>query len=92
MAIVLSMGYLKRELLHREVREGRFYLDFATRDAAYRKAIEIDGSQWHMDVLKDQERDEYLRARGWEIKRIPARRVFREPRVVYVEVCRFLKS
>ena len=90
---ILWRGWiLKGELIEREVRVGKYYLDFATPGSRFLKAIEIDGSQWHMDVLKDQERDAYLRARGWDVKRIPARRVFREPRMVYLEVCKFLKS
>jgi very-short-patch-repair endonuclease len=84
---------LKNELIEREVWAGgerRFCMDFATPHAAYRKAIEIDGSQH--DILKDQERDEYLRAHGWTVLHVKARRLWREPRLVFVDVCKFLKS
>ena len=91
LAIVLSMGYLKRELVDREVRIGRYYADFATPRAAYHKALEIDGRKYH-DIVADQQRDDYLHALGWQIMRIPARRVLHEPRVVFVDVCKFLKS
>lgn len=93
LAVVLSMGYLKRELVEREVWAGgerRFCMDFATPNAAYRKCIEIDGSQH--DIVKDQERDDYLHGQGWEIMRIPARRIWREPRLVYVETIKFLRT
>lgn len=95
LAFVWRGKILKRELVHREVwadERKRYCLDFATRDAAYRKALEIDGSQWHMDVLKEQERDEYLRARGWQVMHIKAARLKREPRRVYVETLKFLRA
>lgn len=98
LAIVWRGKILKGELIEREVWVGgssggrRYCLDFATRDAAYRKALEIDGSDWHRDVLREQERDEYLRAHGWQVMHIKARRLWREPRVVYVETLRHLRS
>jgi very-short-patch-repair endonuclease len=86
---------LRNELIEREVRVGSKFVDFGTPGAAYHKAIEIDSDQFHtykMDVVADQERDNYLREHGWQVTRIPARRLYREPRRVYVEMLRFLKS
>jgi very-short-patch-repair endonuclease len=84
---------LKGELIEREVQVGQrhYCIDFATRNASYKKGIDIT-SDYHTDVLADQERDEYLKARGWEVLYVPARRVFREPRKVYVDVLKFLKK
>lgn len=92
LAIVLSLGYLKHELIEREVRVGRYVLDFATPQSRILKAIEIDGAAYHTDIVREQERDEYLHTRGWSVMHIPARRVFQEPRRVYVETKRFLRS
>ena len=87
----LSLGKLLRgELIEREVRIGRMYADFATPRASYRKCIEIDGRQYH-DIVYDQEKDDYLAARGWQVLRIPARQIYKKPREVYVATLRFLK-
>jgi very-short-patch-repair endonuclease len=45
-----------------------FYLDFANPQA--KVAIECDGFQWHMDQMKDHERDAKMRALGWTIYRV----------------------
>ena len=90
----LNIGrILKGELIEREVMAGgprRYCMDFATPKAAYRKAIEIDGSQH--DIVYDQQRDEYLRALGWSVMRIPARRLSRDPLGVRQDVLRFLRA
>jgi very-short-patch-repair endonuclease len=86
---------LKGELIEHEVRIGRYYADFATPRSRFLKAIEIDGAAYHsqrMDIVADQEREDYLRERGWQVFRIPARRLWREPRRVYIETLRFLRS
>jgi len=92
----LWMGrVLKSELIEREVRIGPFFADFATPNAAYHKVIEIDGQAFHtsrMDVVRDQEREDYLRERGWQIYRIKAKRLWREPVRVRADVLRFLRS
>jgi hypothetical protein len=31
-------------------------------------ALEADGEQWHMDIVREQRRDETLLERGWDIK------------------------
>lgn len=91
LTIVLSMGCLKRELVYREVRCGRYWVDFCAVTPFYRRVIEIDGQRFH-DILKDQERDDYLHERGYAIMRIPARRLWREPKRVRSDVLKFLRS
>jgi hypothetical protein len=93
LAIALSMGYLKRELVEREIWvNGRYCLDFATPRSRVLKAIEIDGRDWHRDVVREQQRDEYLRSQGWQVLHVKAIDLWRKPREVYVTVNRFLKS
>lgn len=77
----------KNEHVKREVRVGRYYLDFGN-DIG--RAIEVDGNDWHRDILADMERDSYLIERGWRIKRIPAHRLWREPDIVQRDVLNFL--
>lgn len=83
---------LRRELIEHEVRIGSRYADFATPNAAYLKVIELDGKHHQMDIVADQEREDYLRQYGAEIYRIQARRLWREPWKVRREVLRFLRS
>jgi very-short-patch-repair endonuclease len=45
-----------------------FFLDFASPQA--KVAIECDGAAWHMDRMKDFERDAKLRALGWTVYRV----------------------
>lgn len=83
---------LKNELIEREVWAGKYCLDFATPHAAYCKAIEIDGADFHRDIVREQQRDDYLRAQGWQVMHVEARKIYREPRVVYIETLKFLRS
>lgn len=96
LAFVLSMGkVLKRELVQREVRIGRYFADFCVATPFYRCIIEIDGRYYHnskMDIVYDQERDDYLHERGWVVMRIPARRLWREPLRVRADVLKFLRT
>lgn len=92
LAFVWRGKILKRELVHREVRAGRYVVDFGVVTPFGKKAIEIDGEPFHQDVLREQERDDYLRARGWEVLHIKGRRLWREPRRVGGDVLKFLKS
>lgn len=48
---------------------GRFFVDFANPVA--RVAIECDGSAFHKDKAKDQQRDDELAAMGWKVYRVP---------------------
>jgi very-short-patch-repair endonuclease len=45
-----------------------FFLDFANPQS--RIAIECDGAAWHLDRVKDYERDEKLRHLGWTVFRV----------------------
>lgn len=84
---------LKRELIEREVQVGNrhYAIDFATRNASYKKGIDITSS-YYVDVVADQERDDYLRARGWDVLYVKAARVWRDPVGVRRDVLRFLRS
>jgi very-short-patch-repair endonuclease len=44
------------------------FLDFGNPQA--KVAVECDGFQWHMDRVKDCERDEKLRTLGWTVYRV----------------------
>jgi len=48
---------------------GPFRIDFAFPEA--RVAVEVDGSRWHEDRQKDQNRDNKLDALGWKVIHIP---------------------
>ena len=90
LTIITSIGkLLRRELIKHEVRVGRYYLDFAAITKYYRKAIECDGKQWH-DIVKDQDRDEYLLNYGVAVMHIQAAKIWREPNLVQREVLNFL--
>lgn len=47
---------------------GRSFVDFG--DPLHKIAIECDGKEFHLDVLKDRERDLALSRRGWQVLRI----------------------
>lgn len=47
---------------------GRFFLDFA--NPFIKIAIECDGKEFHQDVEKDYERDQWLLRNGWTVYRI----------------------
>lgn len=86
--IVISLGkLLKSENYSREVRVGKFYIDFAN-DIG--RGIEIDGRQYHLDVVYEFERDSYIYQRGWRLMRIPAGSLWREPDKVQRDVMLFL--
>jgi very-short-patch-repair endonuclease len=54
-AIVVSMGPIFRaEKIRREVRFGAHFVDFAN---DINRIIEVDGAQWHMDVVADFDRE-----------------------------------
>lgn len=90
---VLSMGpVFKAELIQREVRIGKYYADFAVSTPYYKKAIECDGRQWHLDVVHEQERDEYFAEYGFSVLHIPASDLYHYPNLVHERVLRFLSS
>lgn len=45
-----------------------YFIDFA--DPIKKMGIEVDGREFHQDVIKDDERQRYLEERGWTIIRI----------------------
>jgi very-short-patch-repair endonuclease len=88
-AIIFMGSFLKHELVQREVRVGAMYLDFACITPWDRKAIEIDGKNFHRDIVKEQNRDDYLEKYGWRILHIPAEDLYRKPDKVRDRVIRF---
>ena len=85
---IMGLGkFLNGEGMRREVRVGRYYADFGN---DIMRAIEVDGRQWHTDVVKDMERDEYFHQYGWLIIHIRAIDIYRNPDVVREAVTRFL--
>lgn len=93
LTFIYSRGrFLKYNFMQREVRVGAMYVDFAFVDSVSKKAVEIDGSDYHRDVLKEQDRDEYLALRGWRVLHIPAMDLYRQPGRVQQKVFEFLAS
>ena len=80
LTIVLSMGrIMRREHVKREVPAGYYCIDFGN-DVG--RGIEVDGREYHMDVIKEQKRDEALYGMGWRILHIRADELWRSPAVV----------
>ena len=52
-------------------------------------ALEADGERWHMDVVKEQRRNEALKGKGWSVKHMRYPRLRDEPRKVRREVRRW---
>lgn len=90
LTIITSLGVLERELVKREVRVGKYFVDFGAITPYYRRAIEIDGKNFHQDIVHEQERDEYCGSFGWALFHIQAATVFREPSLVQREVLKWL--
>lgn len=61
---------------------GDIEVDFALRESGIRLAIEVDGDQHRRTEQEDIGRDQFLRARGWLVLRIPARDVRETPHEV----------
>lgn len=92
-ARITSLGtILNNELVQREVRAGAMYIDFAVCTTYYKKGIEIDGRAWHQDVLREQQRDEYVRQYGFELLHIPAVDLTYKPQIVQRRVIDFLQK
>lgn len=93
LTFIYSRGrFLARNFMQREVRVGGFYVDFAFVDPYTKKAVEIDGSDYHKDHVKEHERDLYLQARGWRVMHIAAMDLYRQPGRVQQKVFSFLAS
>jgi hypothetical protein len=52
-------------------------------------ALEADGEQWHMDIVKEQRRDETLMGKGWSVKHYRYPALKNEPKRVRREVRRW---
>jgi very-short-patch-repair endonuclease len=87
---------LKAEGFRREVRYGPYFVDFAN---DLNRIIEIDGSQYHMDVVADMDREIYIRElcykwhpnREARILRVPAYRLGLDSRRVQDDVLKFIQ-
>lgn len=91
LTIIYKRGkFLARNFMRREVRVGGFFVDFAFVDAYSKKAVEIDGSDYHQDVVREAERDEYLNERGWHVLHISAMDLYRQPGRVQQKVLAYL--
>lgn len=89
MAVVLYRGrILRRYGIHREVRIGRFYVDFCN----HTKGIEIDGLAYHVDKIAEAKRTAYIAERGVVLMRIEARALKATPKAIKRSVKAFLKT
>lgn len=93
LAAVITLGkILKRERIEREVRVGKCFVDFGTTNKYYKRGIEIDGRNWHMDIVKEQERDDYFGQYGWQLLHIQATDLWQCPDSVQRRVLKFLSK
>ena len=91
LAIIMRGRILKRELVYREVPAGPFFIDYAVVTPFYKRGIELHGFSAHRDIVADQQRNDYLKAHGWQMRYVTSKHLS-EPKRVYAEVLRFLKS
>ena len=89
-AIIFMGSYLNSEFIEREFRVGAMYIDFAFVTPWYKKGIEIDGKNFHRDIVREQNRDDYLASYGWSIMHIVAEDLYRQPAKVRARVEKFL--
>ena len=86
--IVYSLGKaLTSEKFNREVRAGRYYIDFGNDVGA---GIEVDGRKWHRDVVKEFDREVYLNQRNWRIIHIDAIKLWNDPNNVQQTILKFI--
>lgn len=91
LTFITSLGtILERELIKREVRVGRYFVDFGAITPYYRRGIEIDGRPYHRDIVKEYERDQYCGRFGWHLFHLEAASVYREPQLVQRRVLEWL--
>lgn len=91
LTIVTSMGKtLRREYARREVRVGAMYVDFGFVTRYSKKGVEIDGADFHRNIVYEQDRDDYCRQRGWKLLHIQAADLYRAPKLVKKRVIKFL--
>jgi len=88
LTIVINKGrILRNEKVRREVRVGKHFLDFGN-DLFY--GLEVDGAEYHKDVVAQFDRDSYIYMRGWRVLHIPALWVWTRPQKVQQLVLGFL--
>lgn len=94
MTIVLNRGHLfRREKIKREVGYGSYWVDFAN---DINRIIEVDGSEYHMDVVADFDREvaikELCRRRKMDarILRIRPFEMYQNPNLIQQKVLGFL--
>lgn len=86
--LVVSLGsILRAEHYHREVRVGKYFIDFGN-DVG--RGLEIDGREYHTDVVAAFDRDSYLYQHNWIVKHIPAHKLWNDADSVQREVLEFL--
>lgn len=77
----------KAEQIHREYRVGKYFIDYAN-DIG--RGVEVQGADYHRDVVKEFDRESYLYQRGWRILYIEATELYRQPDKVQQRVLAFL--
>lgn len=85
--LVIPGGLYRRERLRREVRVGKHYVDFGN---DIQRAIEVDGEQYHRDVIYETARDSYLHEHGWLVLHVPAFMLYKNPKKVCDKAEQFL--
>lgn len=86
---------LKQAKIKREVRYGKYYVDFAN-DLNW--IIEVDGSPYHMDVVADMDREIYINELlhrnpfGMRLLRIKAPRLWNDKDRLQRDVLKFLST
>ena len=93
-AIVVSLGpVLKHQNVRREVRYGKYFVDFAN---DLDRIIELDGAAYHQDVVADMDREIYIQElcrrqkREARILRIKAYELYNNPTGTQNRVLKFL--
>lgn len=78
---IMGASWLKQRGFVREYEiptaTSRLFLDFA--QPKLKINIETDGEHYHMDVVKDMERDAWLRQRGWYVHRFRTATLINKP-------------
>lgn len=94
LVLVWSLGkVLERERIQREVRAGAMFIDFGVVTPYYKRGIEIDGRDFHRDVIKERERDVYVANHGgWKLLHVQADILYREPYRVQNAVLEWLQN
>lgn len=62
---IMGVAWWIRHGFYREYRAGRRFIDLA--NPVLKLAVEGDGERWHMDVVKEQQRNDELGRLGWQV-------------------------